>query len=145
MKTKAIGITLLSLSLSFAHAGVSLQIEQQRSPSLAKDIYKIECDEKCALEMKATVTEKGTSESKVYEEKIKELMSMKKSGALPKSNTKGRQLYKIEANDGKNSINLVLAYPLSYKGKEYQKYLKTVSVIEDLKRSMTLDLTESKK
>lgn len=142
MKAKYFVLSLLCVS--FAHAGVSLKIEHQRNPSLVKDIYKIDCDKKCELEAKTTNPEKTTSESKVYQEKIQELFSMQKAGSLPKSNTKGRPLFKIEAHDGEKSINLVLAYPLSYKGKEYEKYMKTVSVIEELKRSMTIELMEKK-
>ena len=142
MKAKYLALCLLCAS--FAHAGVSLKIEHQRNPSLVKDIYKIDCDKKCELESNTARPKKKTTESKVYQEKIQELFSMQKAGSLPKSNSQGRPLFKIEAKDGNKTIDLVLAYPLSYKGKEYHKYMKTVSLIEELKRSMTIELMETK-
>lgn len=140
-------ITFFVLSLmfaSFAHAGPSIKIEHQRNPSLVKDIYQIDCDKKCELEAKSINPKKKTSESKLYQEKIEQLFSMQEADSLPKSITKGKPLFKIEAKDGKKSLNLVLAYPLSYKDKEYEKYVKTVSIVEELKRSMTVELMEIK-
>ncbi|MFP5386165.1 MAG: hypothetical protein ACLGHN_08810 [Bacteriovoracia bacterium] len=143
---KRSSILTLLLFVSTAHAGVSLHVEHPRNPSHAIDHYKIKCDAKCALEIQSPSPGKGSSSSELYQAKIKELLSMKSAGTLPETKVNARPvLYKIEASDGKNSINLVLAYPLSYEGEEYIKYVNVISVIEEVKRSMVLELMESKK
>ena len=142
---KRSSILMLSF-VSFAHAGVSLHIEHPRNPSHVKDHYQIKCEGKCALEIESPSPGKGSSSSDLYKTKIKELLSMKSAGALPETKVNARPvLYKIEASDGKNNLNIVLAYPLSYEGDEYKKYVNVISVIEEVKRSMILELMESKK
>lgn len=70
---------------------------------------------------------------------------MKAKGSLPVSKENARLvMYRIEARDGKNKLELVLGYPLSYQGEEYTKYANVISIIEDLKLKMKVELTEKK-
>lgn len=138
-------ILLSTIFVSFAQAGVSLHIEHPRNPSQAKDLYKVKCNGKCVLEMKTPSVAKGSTSSKVFREKINHLFEMKNKGDLPKSHVNERLvMYKIEATDGKKSLDLVLGYPLSYIGDEYTKYANVISIIEEIKRNMKLELTEKK-
>jgi hypothetical protein len=138
-------ILLLAFSASLAHAGASFHLEHPRSPSQRKDHYKISCEKECALEIQSMSSSQANSKSEIYQEKINELLSMKTSGELPESKSKERVLYKVKASDGKSKLDLILGFPLSYQGKEYQKYVKTIEVIEEIRRSMTLELSGSKK
>lgn len=138
-------VLLSTIFVSFAQAGVSLQIEHPRNPSKVKDLYHVKCNGKCVLEMKTPSIVKGSTFSKIYREKINSLFEMKVKGDLPRSHENDRLvMYKIEVKDGKRSIDLVLGYPLSYMGEEYTKYANVISIIEDIKRNMKLELTEKK-
>lgn len=140
-------LMLIFLFISAAEAGVSLTIEHPRYPSHQEDIYKIKCNGKCELEILKRKPSKGAAKvTSVYSSKISELIKLKDKGGLPQSKTNAKPvLYKIEAQEGKKSVNLVLGYPLSYEGEEYKRYVAVVSIIEELKREMSLELTEKKK
>lgn len=136
---------LSTLFVSFAQANVSLHIEHPRNPSAAKDLYKVECKSRCNLEIKSHTSGKGSSTSKIYREKIKEIIELKSKGGLPESQENARLvMYKIKAVAGNKKINLVLGYPLSYTGEEFTKYSNIISLIDEIKRYMKVELMESK-
>ena len=134
-----------TILVSFAHAGVSLNIEHPRNPSTAKDLYKINCNGKCQLEIKSGTPAAGVTTSKLFRTKIKKILEMKIKGDLPKSKEGARLvMYRIKAAYGNEKLDLVLGYPLSYQGDEYNKYANVISIIEDLKLKMKVELTEKK-
>lgn len=138
-------LILSALFVSFAHANVSLHIEHPRNPSDAKDIYKVDCKSKCDIEVKSHLEGKVSSSSALYRSKIKEILTMNAQGGLPQSQVKSRLvMYRIEAVDGKNKVQLVLGYPLSYEGEEFTRYSKVIGLIEEVKRNMKVELMEKK-
>jgi hypothetical protein len=125
---------------SFAHAGVSLELEHPRFPSRQKDRYKIDCTTTCALEIISLSPQIGSSVSPIFETKIKELLSLKKQGFLPAEKSLDKILYKIIVTDGDEKLSTFIGYPRSYEGTEFSKYSQLISVLEEIRLNMKLEL-----
>ncbi|MFL5810214.1 MAG: hypothetical protein ACJ749_11880 [Flavisolibacter sp.] len=137
---------LLILSIimtnAFAKAGVQILIEHPRNPSHQIDSYKIQCDKKCAFQIIALNPAQGESDLKL-ETKVKDLWSM----VLPKEDTinPNRVFYKIQAMDGEKKLEINIGHAGDYQGEEMLKFLKVISFIEDIKRSMRFEIEAGKK
>lgn len=135
-------ISLLILLSTGAQAGVNIVIEHPRNPSQKKDLYKVECDKKCAVEIVAREPVKGDVDEK-FQAKVKELFSL----PLPENSnkTRGRLVYTVTAVDGDKKIDLRLGHVEDYEGPQLVKYLDVISFIETLKKSMRTELAGVKK
>jgi hypothetical protein len=131
--------------ISSAYAEVSIQIVQQRNPSQAKSIYQAKCKKQCDLRIKTTSPKEGTVTTSFYKSKIEELFKLKKQGSIPSLPKGSRTLYEVKAVNNKDSLSFRLSYPKSYKSPEYTNYSQVVQLLEELKRSMSIDLVEDKK
>lgn len=128
------------LFVSFTHAGVSIQIDHPRYPSLETDNYTVKCAKNCAVEVRSRNPREGSVIAKKIQPIIKELMGLE----LPKKTSSQKVLYKVEAEDGKKKLQFELGYPKSYEGEEYKKYSRVVGLIEDLKRAIVSEIPETK-
>lgn len=133
---------LIILITTTAYGGVNIVITHPRNPSQKKDLYKVNCEQKCAVEIVASDSKKGELDEK-FQVRVKELFSL----SLPENSTKsfGRLVYTVTAVDGDKKIDLRLGHVEDYEGKQLEKYLDVISFIETLKKSMRSELAGVKK
>ena len=144
IKTIYVAIVLL-VSFS-AFAGVGFQLEHPRHPSGQKDHYIIKCEKLCSLEIQTPESIKGEAAAGILEEKVRELMKLHKNGLFPKDlpSSQNKVLYKIKLDDGVTQFESTLGYPESYQAQEFTKFSKIISLVEEIKRLMKLELLRKK-
>jgi hypothetical protein len=137
-------MVLFSL-MTCAFAGTGLIINHPRNPSHQIDRYSIKCDKQCSLEILESKSLKGSSKLVAFEPQISEIFDLVSNGQFPMSNKTPlhKVLYKIEANHKGKEVEVILGYPKSYQGTEFQKYSALVSRIEEIKKTMREEIKEN--
>lgn len=119
-----------------------MNLVHPRYPSKQKDLYQIQCDEKCTIDIRALGGKSGVVVSRELPAKIKELLNMQLTGGLPKQldTENERVLYNLQAGEGTLKVDLMVGYPKSYEGEEFTKYSNLIVLIEDIKMLMHQEL-----
>lgn len=133
-------VLLTYLYLIPAYAGISILIEHPRYPANDSDVYRVECLNKCKIDVSALESGVRTVEPKILQEKISKIFNAGQDGIPMPAKESHRYLYRIKISEGSKKADFTLNYPLAYVGDEYVKYANLINLIEDLKRDLKKEI-----
>lgn len=123
----------MSWVLGTAWAGPRLIIEHPRYPYLQKDVYSVNCDQKCVVKISSEDPFSGATKLPLLQNKILSLMERMSKKEFPDFPESPRILYEIVVEDGKKKLEWKVGYPKSYRGADYTKFNDLIDAIDELK------------